>query len=318
MPGNLCRDGEPAVVLVSGAGGHELAVVHETLTHALRTPAVLITRADLPEISASLDVDNGLLWVDERRVRPAVVWVRHAGAATMATHGPLSAVSAAGWSDLLAQLTAAASVALPGAAPAGPGQLTGARQLGVAVPRTEITTDMPAAARRIGTPRVVVKIPDFRLAEPDPRRWPALVPRVVDAAAVPGGSGAPVVVQEYVPHARELRVYHLDGALCAFEVTKPDPGAAWTDPATVTVSRVDCPAAAAAAVRALCTAWNLRYGAFDLLVRPDGEPVFLEANPDGDWLWYEQRAGWHGVSFMAAVMVRELFVRTTSRGSSRC
>jgi hypothetical protein len=62
-------------------------------------------------------------------------------------------------------------------------------------------------------------------------------------------------------------------------------------------------------VRTLCAAWGLRYGAFDLLVTSTGEIVFLEANPDGDWLWFEHKAGWHGVSFLAAVMVRELFLR---------
>ena len=119
-------------------------------------------------------------------------------------------------------------------------------------------------------------------------------------------------MQEYVVHARELRVYYLDGGVCAFDVRKRDPASFWTDPASVTVTRVDCPEDAASAVRALCAAWNLVYGAFDLLVTPTGELVFLEANPDGGWLWFESRARWHGVSFMAAVMLRELFVRGTS------
>jgi hypothetical protein len=115
-----------------------------------------------------------------------------------------------------------------------------------------------------------------------------------------------------VPHVRELRVYYLNGGICAFEVRKPDPSSPWTDPGSVIVTRTDCPGAAAEAVRILCAAWNLRYGAFDLLLPSSGEPVFLEVNRDGDWLWYERKARWHGVSFMAAVMVRELFVRVTS------
>jgi hypothetical protein len=142
---------------------------------------------------------------------------------------------------------------------------------------------------------------------------------IIDRTAVPGDRGTadhPVVVQEYVAHARELRIYYLDGGICAFAVVKSEPAVMWTDPASVTVTRVDCPPVAAAAVRTLCTAWGLRYGAIDLLVTHTGEVVFLEANPDGDWLWYERKARWHGVSFMAAVMVRELFVRSTSKGAS--
>ena len=82
----------------------------------------------------------------------------------------------------------------------------------------------------------------------------------------------------------------------------------------MTVTRVECPPAVAATVRALATSWGLRYAAFDLLVTPAGEVVLLEANPDGDWLFYQHRAGWAGMSFLAAVMVRELFVQATSGG----
>ena len=32
---------------------------------------------------------------------------------------------------------------------------------------------------------------------------------------------------------------------------------------------------------------RLSYGAIDLIVRPDGNHVFLECNPGGQWLWLE-------------------------------
>jgi hypothetical protein len=62
----------------------------------------------------------------------------------------------------------------------------------------------------------------------------------------------------------------------------------------------------------LCAAWQLSYAAFDLLVTAAGQIVFLEANCDGDWLFYERKARWHGVSFMAAVMVRDLFAHVAA------
>ncbi|MFB6519439.1 hypothetical protein [Streptomyces sp. NPDC056401] len=272
----------------------------------------------------ALDVDSGLLDVSGRRVRPAVVWVRHGSSCALMAQarpaGSMTPLRAESWSGFLRQVAATADAALPGGTVVGPGQLAQARRLGVRTPRTVVTNDVPAGAREVGAPTLVVKTPDFRLFEPDRRNWKAVLPSVVGLEAVEQGLGPapgvagerPVVVQEYVPHARELRVYHLDGGICAFEVRKPDPSSPMTDPDSVTVTRVDCPPPAAEAVRTLCTAWNLRYGAFDLLVSDTGEAVFLEANPDGDWLWFERKARWHGVSFMAAVMVRELFVRSTS------
>ncbi|MCX4782615.1 hypothetical protein [Streptomyces sp. NBC_01264] len=272
----------------------------------------------------ALDVDTGLLEVSGRRVRPAVVWVRHGSACALMAQarpaGSMTPLRAESWSGFLRQVAATASSALPGGTVVGPGQLAQARALGVRTPRTVVTNDVPAGARRVGAPTLVVKTPDFRLFEPDRRGWKDCLPSVAGREAVergtgsaPGGAGGrPVVVQEYVPHQRELRVFQLDGGICAFEVRKPDPSSPMTDPDSVTVTRVDCPVPAAEAVRTLCAAWNLRYGAFDLLVSDTGDVVFLEANPDGDWLWFERKARWHGVSFMAAVMIRELFVRSTS------
>ncbi|WP_405486850.1 hypothetical protein [Streptomyces sp. NBC_00096] len=318
------RDGKSVVVLVNCAGGRELEIVRDALTGPLETPTVLIRQDELLSTPMALDVDTGLLDIAGRRVRPAVVWVRHSSACALVAQarppGSMTPLRAESWSGFLRQVASAATVALPGGTVAGPDQLALARGLGVRTPRTVVTNDVPAGAREVGAPTLVVKTPDFRLFEADRRNWKAYLPSVVGREAAAGGpTGAaaaagdrPVVVQEYVAHARELRVYQLDGGICAFEVRKPDPSSLMTDPDSVTVTRVDCPRPVAEAVRTLCAAWDLRYGAFDLLVSDTGEPVFLEANPDGDWLWFERKARWHGVSFMAAVMVRELFVRNAS------
>jgi hypothetical protein len=316
------QDAQAVVVLVKGAHGRELEVVRDALVHSLNTPTVLITHADLESTPVSVDLSTGLLDVDGRRVRPAVVWIRHSSAAAMVAQarppGSMTPLGAASWSGFLGQVAGLTTGALPGYATAGPGQLVDARRLGLNAPRTVVTTDVATGVREMNTPQVIIKTPDFRLFEPESRAWPAHLPKVVDRDAVHGArsrGGPPVLVQEYVPHAQELRVYYLNGGVCAFAVHQPGPASIWTDPASVTVSHTDCPEAAEKAVRTLCAAWHLRYGAFDLLVSRTGEPVFLEANPDGDWLWYERKAGWHGVSFMAAVMVRDLFIRCTSLGA---
>jgi hypothetical protein len=320
----------PVALLVDCAGGREFEVVHRLLAGPLRTPTLLLRRADLSSSAMTLDVSAGVLEVAGRRVRPAVAWIRHSsGGALLAGARPAEAMTplrAGAWSAFLRQVGATAQAVLPGNDLTGPGQLADAARLGVRTPRTLVTNDVSAGVGLLGTPQVIVKTQDFRLLEPDRAAWPELLPAVVEgrgaatasapgtAAEAPAAPGHPVVVQEYLPDARELRVYHLDGGVCAFEVEKPSPASPWTDPGSVTVTRTDCPPAAAAVVAALCAAWRLRYGAFDLLVGGSGEPVFLEANPDGDWLWFERRARWHGVSFMAAVMVRELFIRSTSVG----
>jgi hypothetical protein len=308
---------QDVVVLVECAGGGELRALRDALTGPLGTPTLFIDRGDLGTRPIALEPGTGLLEVGGRLVRPAVVWVRHASACAIVAQarpaGSMKPLAAQLWSVLLQHLAATPDmVALPGTAPAGPAQLRDAERLGIRAPRTVFTTEAGAAARRMRTPQVIVKTPDFRLFEPDRQSWPACLPAVVDRDAVqrdPPVGERPVLVQEYVAHARELRVFYLNDGICAFEVHKAEPATMWTDPDSVAVTRVGCPQAAAKAVRTLCAAWQLRFGAFDLLLSGSGEVTFLEVNPDGDWLWYEHKARWHGVSFMAAVMVRELFVR---------
>ena len=310
------RDG--AVLLVNSTRGGELRAVRDVLTRSLDTPVVYLDHDDLRTASLALDHASGTLTVEGRRITPIVTWIRHSSASAIIaqarpTH-PRTVLDAHCWADLLGQVAGRAAVALPGPAPTGAGQLHDAQRLGVAVPRTVVGTDVASAAAVLGADLIVVKTPDFRLYQPDPADWAPHLPAVGGPEQVgPARTGAPVVVQEYVRHSRELRVYHLDGGLCAFEVTAADPTTRWTDPDEVAVRHVACPPAAADVVRALCAAWGLRYGAFDLLVDARGEVMFLEANPDGDWLYYEHRAGWHGVSFMAAVMVRALFDSGGSR-----
>lgn len=308
-------------MLVDYAGGRELRAVQKALSGPLEVPTVLLERADLAAISLSLDLRTGLLDVGGRLIRPTVVWVRHASACAIVAQarpaGSVTPLAATSWSILLQQLAGPEAFALPGAAPAGPVQLLDAERLGISTPRTVITTDLVAGARQMRTRRIIVKIPDFRLFEPDRQNWAACLPTIVDRDAVlgePAADRGPVVVQEYHSHVRELRVFYLDEGICAFEVHKAEPASMWTDPDSVIVTKVACPQVVADAVRTLSTAWRLRFGAFDLLISDTGEPVFLEVNPDGDWLWYERKARWHGVSFMAAVMVRQLFLQRTARG----
>jgi glutathione synthase/RimK-type ligase-like ATP-grasp enzyme len=41
----------------------------------------------------------------------------------------------------------------------------------------------------------------------------------------------------------------------------------------------------------LVHALGLNFGCIDLIVRPDGEYIFLECNPNGQWLWVELETG---------------------------
>jgi glutathione synthase/RimK-type ligase-like ATP-grasp enzyme len=44
-------------------------------------------------------------------------------------------------------------------------------------------------------------------------------------------------------------------------------------------------------IRALMAHFNLQFSAIDFAIVDDGEPVFLELNPNGQWLWLQYMTG---------------------------
>jgi hypothetical protein len=303
-----------AVVLVDLSACRELAVVETVLAEALNTPSVRISDQQLPKVRVSLEIDARVLVVDGQRIRPTVVWIRHTSApavwANRSGHFADRPFLQESWSLFLSQVTAIAAASIPGREPGHVDQLSAAARLGVAVPRTTVTTSLTESPAHRDAAATVVKVLGLHFAGQRDLTQGYFAEVFDGSRSLPSwaDSRAPVIVQEYVEHVRELRVYFLNGGICAFDVRKPCPGSIWTAPDRVWVSPVDCPPAVAEVVRRLAVEWNLRYGAFDLLVTPAGRPVFLEVNADGDWLWFERKAGWSGVTLMAAAMIRDLHV----------
>lgn len=294
-----------AVVLVDVTGGRELDAVAAVLAGGLGIPTVRISAGELGAATITLELGSGVLTVDGRRVRPTVCWVRHAGAPVLWAYAG-SGFDLRSWSAFLAQIAAVAVVSLPGREPGHVEQLVGARRLGISVPRTTVTTGAGAAA---GPGANVVKSVGLHFAD-RAEPCPAEIVERGDRPPVWAAGRTPAIVQQYVPHARELRVYYLDGAVCSFEVRKRVPSAIWLDPGGVEVVLARRSRAVGELVSRLAKTWELRFGAFDLLETPGGDLVFLEVNADGDWLWYEGRAAAPGdVTFLAAAMVSELHAR---------
>ncbi len=107
---------------------------------------------------------------------------------------------------------------------------------------------------------------------------------------------APVMVQEYVPKKFELRVtvvgekifacaiYSQDSERTRFDWRRYDFRNVRHEPFTL-------PLELQKKLLELLKFWHLSFGAIDLIYTPDGKYVFLEINPNGQWLWIEQVTG---------------------------
>lgn len=171
-------------------------------------------------------------------------------------------------------------------------QLPAARAAGLRTPRTLITND-PAAARRfiteVGLGRVICKAFSATLANWRETRL------VTDAelAVLDRVTLAPVIFQEFVPAAVDLRVTVVGddvfpAAVHSQAVPYPLDFRLHLD--TVPIEPTTIPADVAAALHRLLDRAGLRYGAVDMRLTPDGEYIFLEINPAGQWLFVDDRS----------------------------
>ena len=106
----------------------------------------------------------------------------------------------------------------------------------------------------------------------------------------------PLIVQQYVPKRLELRVTVVGDEVFAAAIhsqasnhTRLD----WRryDDARTPIAPFELPADVAERCRALVRELGLCYGAIDLVLTPDDRFVFLEINPNGQYLWIELATG---------------------------
>jgi glutathione synthase/RimK-type ligase-like ATP-grasp enzyme len=180
-------------------------------------------------------------------------------------------------------------------------QLQLAERLGLRVPETLITNDVDAALAfiRARDGDVIVKPPSVVLTtELAARRMMVytrtLTPR--DLVSIATLSHVPVMLQRCVAKRLELRVTVVGERVFAAEIhsqstrrTQID----WRqyDHAHTQIRAHALPSPVEDRCRAVVRELGLSYGALDLILTPEGEYVFLEINPNGQWAWIEEATG---------------------------
>jgi hypothetical protein len=307
-------DGEPQPCVLVLARSADMEM--NELSIALAERGVRMARIDVDrclDVSLTVYPDAPLVELDRWMLRPLLVWRRHFEFAALPVDlGTLFGAYVADqwrsvadwitnrtdWSQVNSHVTSRRPDRLT--------QLTDAAAFGLATPRTVVTTR--PARHRPGGATCIVKTTGRHLVEPSSGVQHGLFPQPLDPRL---GSGlpepAPVIVQQYLASDHELRVFVVGEQLIAYRVDKRDPAQLWVDPEAVEVRRLEVEPALGQTLLALARFWRLDVVAFDLLVRDDGAPVFLEANVNCDWRWFERRSGEPAVSRAVAAWVAARF-----------
>ena len=224
----------------------------------------------------SVDLDNGFRDLCERESRafltgallalPTTKWLSHPMAIWRAEHKPY--------------------------------QLAVAAQLGFSIPSTVITNDKRVAQDFAVNRRLVAKaVSSGYVATPSGNA--AIFTSSVskdDLADLEGLNLAPVIFQQMESKQLDVRVTVVGDDVFGVEIlsqTRQSSSIDWraTDDPNLEHRVHDLPFDVAQRCRALLEHLGLAFGAIDLALTEDGSYVFFEINPNGEWVWLEDRLG---------------------------
>lgn len=179
-------------------------------------------------------------------------------------------------------------------------QLVAAHELGFNIPRTLVTND-PAKVLEFfkqcegnvvcKTLREgVINYPGHSTALYTHRFSPD------DLNLIDSVSLAPCIFQEYIPKSFELRITVVGTKVMAAAIdsqSSPQTKDDWRryDFANVPHSVHQMPNDVEKRCRRIVARFGLVFGAIDMIVSPDGQYIFLEINPNGQWAWIESVTG---------------------------
>lgn len=194
-------------------------------------------------------------------------------------------------------------------------QLEIAREVGLRTPRTLVSND-PRTVREFaracpGEGGIVTKmLTSFAIHEEGQEKVVFTTPLGPEHLEdLDGLRFCPMVFQERVPKAIELRVTVVGRHVFAASVdsqAKERSREDWRREGQALVEawrRYDLPAAVRDGLLRLLDRLGLNYGAIDVIVRPDGEHVFIEVNPIGEFFWLEAHPGFPISDALAAVLL---------------
>jgi|SRR5579863_1007134 ATP-grasp ribosomal peptide maturase len=191
-----------------------------------------------------------------------------------------------------------------------PTQLRMAQRAGLRVPETIVTNDPGAVRNFAGSVGKVIYKPFSAggISEAGEHRmiYAAIVSK--DDCDDPSIRLTAHLFQEWIEHDHAVRLTVVDGRFFASAIYSSSPASYvdWrSDYESLSYAVTETPEPVKCAVTTLMNTLDLRFGALDFLVTPEGEWVFLEINPNGQWAWIEENTGLPIASAIADTLTGE-------------
>jgi len=188
-------------------------------------------------------------------------------------------------------------------------QLLAAARIGFEIPAGTITNDWNVV-EKLPSEEIIVKFITRATVPTKQGGYKALPTRVLAKDNLPRhGQSYPGLWQSFIPKKREWRITVVgdvvfSAAIYTSDKARNDWRQRQFDEEHVTFKVEELPVK----YQKLCVAYtkyySLRYGAFDLVERPDGSIVFLEINAGGQFMWLEEKFGLPISKAIADLLIR--------------
>lgn len=173
-------------------------------------------------------------------------------------------------------------------------QLRKARELGIKTPKS-LLTNSPEQAKQFIEQNQQTVIKALRqkpiLSGNDWYGFYTAQVSTADLRFISEVKYAPVLLQERVPKEKEIRLTIVGKQIYAASVRSLELDWRKEDPKMQEWKADQIPANLQIKFLQMLQEFNLLFGTIDLIVTPQGEYVFLELNPNGQWAWIEIETG---------------------------
>lgn len=128
---------------------------------------------------------------------------------------------------------------------------------------------------------------------------------------------APNIFQPYIHKAAELRCVVIGNHIFAAEIKSQDNEKTRLDwrAGGCTHAVFTLPAHVEAAILRMMASFDINFASLDMIVTPEGDFVFLELNPNGQWLWLELELGLPLVATLADLLTTNYTPERVSEGA---
>ncbi len=193
-------------------------------------------------------------------------------------------------------------------------QLFQAKDKGLAIPKTVVTTRLDTAASDLGNPaKIVIKSIGDHYLELAPGKLQGLFPVEIEIKDLPHENEfAPILAQEFIVGSREIKIFVVGFNFFAFSIKKKRIDTEWSDFASLQVEPISMIEALVDPLLCLMNHWKLDIACFDFIQTENGY-VFLEVNSMCDWLWIEQKIGASSISAAVLNLLVDFFTKEVDR-----